>query len=127
MLSTGRHTAIPRASRCCSREASFPSCTTSGFASGGESSADCGMRSAEFDLEGWSHTKEVRHEAGFVRAAYARGRRAAAGAVALVPPTKPRRDLGARRRRGAVQLRAPLLRDPGPAEVWWAVQERLRL
>src|SRR6266581_1375855 len=40
MLSTGRHTAIPRASRCCSREAWFPSCTTSGFASGGESRAE---------------------------------------------------------------------------------------
>src|SRR5213594_1410796 len=47
MLSTGRHTAIPRASRCCSREASFPSCTTSGFASGGRSNAECGVRNAE--------------------------------------------------------------------------------
>src|SRR5213592_2811106 len=49
MLSTGRHTAIPRASRCCSREASFPSCTTSGFASGGE--PECGMWNAECGME----------------------------------------------------------------------------
>src|SRR5438094_2702460 len=49
MLSTERHTAIPRASRCCSREASFPSCTTSGFASGGE--PECGTWNAECGME----------------------------------------------------------------------------
>src|SRR2546430_5846536 len=65
MPSIGRHTATPRESRCSSRAASFRCCTKSGFGSGGRSSAECGVRSAEFEVQGRSH-REVSHETCFV-------------------------------------------------------------
>src|SRR6266849_2882195 len=98
MPSTGRPTATRRASRCCSREASFRFCTTSGFATGARPNVLTSGR--------------IPYEACVVGSARPRGGRAAAGAIALVPPPEPRRHLGARRRRGAIQLRAPLLCQP---------------
>src|SRR6185369_17663743 len=69
--------------------------------------AECGI-----EVKGRFLYREVRHDACFVRSARARGCRAAAGAIALVPPPEPRRYLGARRRRRAIQFRAPLLCQP---------------
>src|SRR4029077_6120402 len=57
-------------------------------------------------------TRRICVEAYLVRSTRAHRCRVAARAIALVPPAEPRRDLGARRRRRAVQLRAPLLRRP---------------
>src|SRR5438132_4281522 len=72
------------------------------------------MRSAEcgIEVQGRSY-REVSHETCLVCCARRSrvGRSAASSAVSLIPPTQPGRHLGYRRRGGAVQLPASLLRE----------------